>query len=72
LELYLIGKLDLVTSDIMPVIRDRHKSTDFIDFFKMVDQEYSDASVMKIVLDNHSVTPRKRQELIWKAVLEDF
>jgi hypothetical protein len=50
----LLGGLDLVTGEIIPLIRDSHKSSDFIDFLKMLDNKYSESSVIKIVLDNHS------------------
>jgi flagellar biosynthesis GTPase FlhF len=45
----LLGGLDLVTGEIIPLIRDSHESSNFIDFLKMLDTKYSDASVIKIV-----------------------
>jgi hypothetical protein len=53
--------LHLVTFEIIPLIRDSHKSPDFTDFLKMRENKYSDASVIKIVLDNHSVHTSKER-----------
>jgi transposase len=69
---YLSRGLDLVTGEIIPLIRDSHKSSDFIDFLKMLDNKYSDASVIKIVMDNHSVHTSKKTRMYLESCLRRF
>ena len=55
----LLAGLDLITGEIIPLIRDTHKSSDFIDFLKAVDEKYAEAKRIRIVLDNHSAHTSK-------------
>jgi transposase len=55
----LLAGLNLITGEIIPLIRDTHKSSDFIDFLEIVDEKYADAERIKIVLDNHSANTSK-------------
>lgn len=48
----LLAGMDLVTGKIVPLVRDTHKSSDFIDFLKLVDETYPEAENIRIVLDN--------------------
>lgn len=48
----LLAGMNLVTGEITPLVRDTHKSSDFIDFLKLVDERYKDADSIRIVLDN--------------------
>jgi transposase len=50
----LLAGLNLVTGEVVPLVSETHKSSDFIDFLKEVDRIYADADKIKIVLDNHS------------------
>jgi transposase len=50
----LLAGLDLLTGEVVPLVRDTHKSSDFIEFLKIVDKKYVEADKIKIVLDNHS------------------
>ena len=50
--LTLLAGMNLVTGEIIPLVRDTHKSSDFIDFLKLVDEKYPDAESIRIVLDN--------------------
>jgi transposase len=50
----LLAGMDLVTGEVVPLVRDTHKSKDFIDFLAIVDAKYADADKIKVVLDNHS------------------
>jgi len=52
--LSLLAGMDLVSGEILALVRDTHKSSDFIDFLKAVDKKYADAEKIRIVLDNHS------------------
>jgi transposase len=55
----LLCGLNLVTGNLTGLVRDTHKSSDFIDFLKIVDKEYEDAKRIRIVLDNHSAHTSK-------------
>lgn len=55
----LLAGMDLVTGRIVPLVRDTHKSSDFIDFLKLVDDAYPEAETIRIVLDNLSTHSSK-------------
>jgi transposase len=55
----LLAGLDLMTGEVTGLVRDTHKSSDFIDFLKKVDEKYADAGRIRIVLDNHSAHTSK-------------
>lgn len=55
----LLAGMDLITGEIIPLVRDTHKSADFIDFLKILDGKYDKAKKIKIVLDNHSAHTSK-------------
>lgn len=48
----LLAGMDLVTGEIIPLVRDTHSSDDFIDFLKKVDGSYEEDRRIRIVLDN--------------------
>lgn len=61
----LLAGIDLVTGEAMALVRDSHKSEDFIDFLKMLDKKYPQDDVIRLVLDNHTVhTSKKTQEYL--------
>lgn len=55
----LLAGMDLMTGEIIPLVRDSHKSSDFVDFLKILDEKYDRDKKIKIVLDNHSVHTSK-------------
>jgi len=55
----LLAGMDLVTGEVVGLVRDSHKSSDFIDFLKAVDAKYTDTARIKVVLDNHSAHTSK-------------
>jgi transposase len=55
----LLAGLNLISGEIIPLIRDTHKSSDFIDFLKIIDEKYADAERIRVVLDNHSAHTSK-------------
>jgi len=50
----LLAGMDLYTGEIIPLIRNSHKSVDFIDFLKILDEKYDKDLKIRIVLDNHT------------------
>jgi transposase len=52
--LSLLAGIDLLSGHIHALVADRHRSCEFIDFLKKVDEAYPPPSRIRIVLDNHS------------------
>ena len=55
----LLAGMDLYTGEIIPLVRNSHKSSDFIDFLKILDDKYDDKLTIRIILDNHSAHTSK-------------
>lgn len=55
----LLAGMDLMTGEIIPLVRDTHKSSDFVDFLKILNDKYDKEKKIKIVLDNHSAHTSK-------------
>ena len=55
----LLAGMDLMTGEIIPLVRDSHKSSDFVDFLKILDEKYDKGKKIRIVLDNHSAHTSK-------------
>jgi transposase len=53
--LSLMAGIDLFTGHIIPLVEERHRSTEFIRWLDMVDRYYPEDYVITIILDNHSV-----------------
>ena len=49
----LLAGIDLLTGEAIPLVRDTHKSSDFIDFLKILDEKYPSQDTIRIILDNH-------------------
>ena len=50
----LLAGLDLLTGEAIALIRDSHKSSDFIEFLKLLDNKYPKEDKIRLILDNHS------------------
>ncbi len=50
----LLGGIDLHTGEAHALVRDRHRSSEFVEFLQMLDEKYSDDLIIRMVLDNHS------------------
>lgn len=61
----LLAGMDLYTGEIIPLVRDTHKSADFIDFLKILDEKYDKDLKIRIVLDNHSAQYFERNHEIF-------
>jgi len=55
----LLAGMDLYTGEIIPLVRDTHKSADFIEFLKVLDAKYDKSFKIRIILDNHSAHTSK-------------
>jgi transposase len=52
--LSLLAGIDLLTGKVHALVRDRHRSREFIEFLKLLDAAYPAATAIKLILDNHS------------------
>ena len=53
--LSLLAGIDLISGKVHSLIREQHKSADFIDFLKLIDEAYPQECVIFMVLDNHTI-----------------
>ena len=52
--LSLLAGIDLLTGEAIPLVSETHKSSDFIEFLKILDKKYPSQDTIRIILDNHS------------------
>ena len=57
--LSLLAGIDLITGHIIPVVEERHRSSEFIQWLKIVDSYYPDDYQVNIIMDNHSIHSSK-------------
>jgi transposase len=50
----LLAGIDLVTGKVHALVKDRHRSREFIEFLKLLDAAYPASTAIKVILDNHS------------------
>jgi len=58
----LLAGIDLHTGHVIPLVRDRHRSCEFVEFLQTVDQRYPSDWKIRIVLDNHSAHVSKETQ----------
>lgn len=63
----LLGGIDLHTGEVHALVRDRHRSCEFIEFLHILDEKYSDDLIIRIVLDNHSAHISKETQRFLKT-----
>src|SRR6202041_2580924 len=52
--LSLLAGIDLLTGKVHALVRERHRSGEFIEFLKLLDAAYPASTAIKLILDNHS------------------
>lgn len=52
--LSLLAGIDLITGKVHALIKDRHRSREFVEFLKLLDAAYPAHTAIKLILDNHS------------------
>jgi transposase len=50
----LLAGIDLLQGEVLGLVRDRHRSAEFIEFLQLADRHYSAGQRIRVVLDNHS------------------
>ena len=56
----LLAGIDLITGKVHALVRDNHKSEEFIEFLEQVNKQYDEDLTINIILDNHSVHRSKK------------
>jgi len=64
--LSLLAGIDLVTGKVHALVKDRHRSREFIEFLKLLDAAYATDTAIKVILDNHSAHVSKETKA-WLA-----
>jgi transposase len=52
--LSLLAGIDLLSGEVLGLVRERHRSAEFIEFLRLTDAHYPQQARIRIVLDNHS------------------
>src|SRR6202008_4905201 len=52
--LSLLAGIDLLTGKVHALVKDRHRSREFIEFLKLIDAAYPADTAIELILDNHS------------------
>lgn len=68
--LSLLAGIDLLTGKVHALVRDRHRSREFIEFLKLLDAAYPVGTAIKLILDNHSAHI-SRETRAWLATRPD-
>ena len=50
----LLAGIDLLTGQVHALVKDRHRSREFVEFLKVLDAAYPSDTAIKLILDNHS------------------
>jgi transposase len=64
--LSLLAGIDLLTGKVHALVKDRHRSREFIEFLKLLDTAYPARTKIKLILDNHSAHV-SRETTAWLA-----
>ena len=67
----LLAGIDMLTGEAIPLVRDTHKSSDFIDFLKILDKKYPSQDTIRIILDNHSAHTSKETKRFLATMPKD-
>jgi transposase len=62
----LLAGIDLLTGKVHALVRDRHRSREFIELLKLLDAAYPACTAIKLILDNHSAHISKETQT-WLA-----
>jgi hypothetical protein len=52
--LSLLAGIDLLRGEVLGLVRDRHRSREFVEFLSLANQSYPAGARIRVVLDNHS------------------
>lgn len=70
--LSLLAGIDLVSGEVLGLVRERHRSAEFVEFLKLADGHYPAGARIRIVLDNHSAHTSKETRAFLGTVPNRF
>lgn len=70
--LSLMAGMDLLTGEVIGSVVERHRSKEFVDFLKMLDNKYDPGLRIQIILDNHSAHTSKETRAYLETVPNRF
>jgi len=68
----LLAGIDLLSGVVLGLVRDRHRSTEFIEFLQLADGHYPAGLRIRVVLDNHSAHISKQTRAYLASVPNRF
>ncbi len=68
----LLAGIDLHTGSVTEIVKNTHKSSDFIEFLTKLDGHYPATQTLRLILDNHRPTSQKKPSAILRPGLKDF
>jgi transposase len=68
----LLAGIDLHTGQVHPLVRDRHRSREFVEFLTLLDGSYPEDWKIRLVLDNHSAHISKETQTYLRSRPERF
>ena len=60
--LSLLAGIDLVSGEVTHIVRERHRSAEFIEFLQTLDRKYPDSIQIVVILDNHGIHKSKETQ----------
>jgi transposase len=70
--LSLLAGIDLLKGEVLGLVRDQHRSVEFIEFLQLADRHYPAGQHIRIVLDNHSAHVSKQTRAYLASVPNRF
>ena len=68
----LLAGIDLHGGQVIPLVKDRHRSKEFVEFLDLLDQTYPKDWTIRLILDNHSAHISKETQKYLKTKLGRF
>lgn len=68
----LLAGIDLLKGEVLGLVRDQHRSAEFIEFLQLADRHYPAGQRIRIVLDNHSAHVSKQTRSYLASVPNRF
>jgi transposase len=68
----LLAGIDLLSGEVLGLVRDRHRSAEFVEFLRLADQHYPPGARVRLVLDNHSAHISKETRMYLDSVPNRF
>lgn len=62
--------IDLLTGETIPFVSEIHKSSDFVEFLKILDAKYLEGDTIRLILDNHSAHGSRETKQFFATLLE--